>query len=427
MSCGFRPSFPLIPSWGNGMVGAEGWEWTRWAHSPMSVPPPGCDHRTREPSLSPPLHSRVVPKHHPNPRALPEHPQSTAGPQPPVPIHTLGGFAPLHPDCSRSTAPEPPVTVGFACWEPLALLQGPLANVNAFFSLESSLDDLPEQISHASPKIMPFAFPALEKKRSPLCRQCVENGCMGPHVSGVRAEPTGGLPAAPRLHTAPVAHCIPLHPLAKISLHPGIPSIPSHPLYIPCISASPVSPHISSHPPASLHPTASSPYPLHPCTARTSPHHHYILCIPLHLHISSHPSVSLHLQRSLYPLTLSRIAPHSLCPPTPPCIPRISSHPPTSPRISPCPWFPPHLWQPHGYLQCRILAPVVICPLSRLGLISAPPRCVLQSPPPASGDTQGLPFPTYSFWEMQWGDAAPALPSLHSAATHEHHYGCSWS
>lgn len=326
--------------------GKGGWdtEETRRGHSTVSVPPPGCDHRTREPSCFPPLHSRIVPKHHPNPRALPEHPQSTAGLQPAVPIHNPGGFAPLHPKCYRSTAPKPPVTVGFACWEPLALLQGPLANVNAFFSLESSLDDLPEQISHASPKIMPFAFPALEKKHSQSCWHCAENGCMGPHVREVRAKPTGGLPPAP-----PPAHspCSPLHPPAspKISLHPGIPSISSHPLYIPCISASSVSPHISSHPPAAHCILSVSPTSLHPHDLTTS------------LLYTLHPFASPYLLTSLCILTSPAfpVSPHtSLHCPTFPMFFYIPLHPlhlTTSPYIIlhiPMPMFPPICGNPTG-------------------------------------------------------------------------------
>lgn len=179
---------------------------------------------------------------------------------------------------------------------------------------------------------------------------------MGPHVREARAEPTGGLPAA-----LPPAHspCSPLHPPAspKISLHPGIPSISSHPLYIPCIPAASVSPHMSSHPPAahcilsisptSLHPhnlTTSLLYTLHPFASPcllTSPSILTSPAFPVSPHTSLHcPTFPMFSYTPLYPLHLT-----------------------TSPRISPCPWFPPSVAIPQGSPvkdphPCRDLPPI---------------------------------------------------------------------
>lgn len=80
------------------------------------------------------------------------------------------------------------LTSGFACWEFLALLQGPFANVNAFLALESSSADLPEHISHASPKIMPFAFPGVQAEAElcvpAACKESSESGCGGSGARG---------------------------------------------------------------------------------------------------------------------------------------------------------------------------------------------------------------------------------------------------
>lgn len=214
-------------------------------------------------------------------------------------------------------------------------------------------------------------FHTLLLKLCPLLSQHLRRSTAS-HASGMRRmaawghmlerrgpSPQVGFLQPSHLHTAPAAHCIPLHPQKS-----------------PCILASPASHHILSiflaslqplYPPTCHHiplqPTASSLYPLRPCTPTTSPHPCCIPCIPLHLHISSHPLASLHLQHSLYPPTLPCIAPHSLCSPTPPYIPCILPHPPTSPHISPCPWFPPSVAIPQGSPvkdphPCRDLPPI---------------------------------------------------------------------
>lgn len=81
-------------------------------------------------------------------------------------------------------------TSGFACWECFALLQGPFANVNVFLSLESSSADLPEHISHASPKIMPFAFPGVQAEAEPgvpaACGESSSTAAPGSRGGGAR-------------------------------------------------------------------------------------------------------------------------------------------------------------------------------------------------------------------------------------------------
>lgn len=70
------------------------------------------------------------------------------------------------------------------------MLQGPFANVNAFLALESSSADLPEHISHASPKIMPFAFPGVQAEAEPgvpaACKESSELAVPGCGGSGAR-------------------------------------------------------------------------------------------------------------------------------------------------------------------------------------------------------------------------------------------------
>lgn len=79
------------------------------------------------------------------------------------------------------------------------MLQGPFANVNVFLALESSSADLPEHISHASPKIMPFAF------------------------AGVQAEAEPGVPAARRESSEPAVR-------AAGAAERGVKRCPSEPL-----------------------------------------------------------------------------------------------------------------------------------------------------------------------------------------------------
>lgn len=199
---------------GSRAAGGRGWdtEGTQRGHVGDAVPgqhqpplsPPSHIHRVQEASPLtlpfPPVFRRATAtfQSRGTPAASPQHPC-------PMAVCTLG-FGYLRPP----TAPGPKhgaAPLVTACWEPLALLQGPFANVNAFLSLESSADDLPERISHASPKIMPFAFPALETKRSPACRRHARSAarrCAGSRA-GLSPARVGSPGAHCSLHTAPAA------------------------------------------------------------------------------------------------------------------------------------------------------------------------------------------------------------------------------
>lgn len=135
--------------------------------------------RSKRPSHSDCLHHftpavcNITAQEHLFPRTLLNHSQ-TAGPVP-----SLSASQDLYISTS-----------GFACREFLALLQGPFANVNAFLALESSSVDLPEHISHASPKIMPFAFSGVQAEAEPCvpaaCRESGESAVPGCGGNGAR-------------------------------------------------------------------------------------------------------------------------------------------------------------------------------------------------------------------------------------------------
>lgn len=220
-AAGFAPPFAANPSWlGAGLLGT-GAGTQRGHRGDTEGTHRGCCPRPAptSPFTSQPYPSRPVAEspHAPISTSISachsniSIPRDSSGiPADPCPVAVCPpGFGYLCPPPAPGPKHRaaPLVTAGSARWEPLALLRGPFANVNAFLALESSADDLPERISHASPKIMPFAFPALETKRSPACRRHARSAarrCAGSRA-GLSPARVGSPGAHRSLDTAPAA------------------------------------------------------------------------------------------------------------------------------------------------------------------------------------------------------------------------------